>query len=137
MNHFHGSHETITEIRADGVFGGIFGASESSARSHGDIVHVIESPRPLSDYELNYEVEGAYEIALELARGDEALAEAIMSKGCETPSDCDPEDAAELGWEIQRLRGVLAARLGYTSVEMLDEHGTTWLCLSGCNVNVI
>ncbi|WP_337054010.1 hypothetical protein [Pseudoxanthomonas sp. USHLN014] len=134
MELFHGSSDAITEIRADGLFGGIFGSSEASARSHGEVLHIIESPKPLTDFELNYVVEGAYEIALELADGDEQVADAIMSKGCESLEDCDAEDAAEQGWEFQRLRGVLASRLGYTSVEMLDEHGTTWLCLPGCTV---
>ena len=97
--------------------------------SHGHVLHVIESTRALSDYELNYELDGAFEIALELAGGDESAAEAIMSKSCES-------DDAEQGWEFQRLRGVLASRLGYTSVEMLDEHGTTWLCLPGCGIRI-
>lgn len=131
MELFHGSPEIITAITASGVFGGIFGSvDEKAAMSHGDFLHVIESPRPLRDYDLNYEIEGAYE----LARGNEEIAEAIMSKSCEAAEECAPEDAGEMGWEIQRLRGVLASRLGYTSVEMLDEHGTTWLCLPGCTV---
>lgn len=130
MNYYHGSSETITEIRANGVFGGLFAsADERSARSHGDVLHVIESPRPLTDFALNYEIDGAYDVALELADGDEARADAIMSRACES-------DDGEDGWEIQRLRGVLAARLGFTSVEMEDEHGTTWLCLPGCAVRV-
>lgn len=135
---FHGSNETLTEIRAGGMFGGLFASSdERSARSHGNVLHRVESSRHLSDYELNYEVEGAYEAALELTDGDEAIADAIMSKGCEVPDSCDAEDAAELGWEIQRLRGELASKLGYTSIEMLDEHGTTYLCLPGCTIEVV
>ena len=131
---FHGSPAArISEIRATGVFGGLFASeSERAARSHGDTLHVIESPAPLTDYALNYKIEGAYESALEIAKGDEARADAIMSRGCECDSS-DPED----GWEIQRLRGKLAALLGYTSVEMADEHGTTWLCLPGCAIRKI
>lgn len=138
MDHFHGSDKAISAISDSGIFGGIFAAaSEASARSHGDILHRVESPKPLSDYELNYEVEGAYDIALELADSNEAMADAIMSAGCEYSGDVDPEDAGELGWEIQRMRGVLAARLGFTSVEMIDEHGTTWLCLPACSIEAI
>lgn len=133
---FHGSSESLDKIRAEGVFGGLFAATNArSARSHGDVLHVIESPRHLSDYSLNYEIEGAYEVALEVARGDERVADAIMSKECPSLDDCAPEDAGEQGWEFQRLRGVLASRLGYTSIEMLDEHGTTYLCLPGCSIN--
>lgn len=137
MKFFHGSKETINEIRNEGVFGGLFAsADKSAALSHGNVLHVIESPRHLSDFELNYEIDGAYEIALNLAAGDERIADAIMSKGCESLDDCDPEDASEQGWEFQRMRGMLAARLGYTSVEMLDEHGTTYLCVPGCSIAV-
>ena len=132
---FHGSSSKIDAITAVGVFGGLFGTNnKASALSHGPILHRIVSPRPLSDYSLNYEAEGAWESALEIADGNEAIAEAIMAKGCESLEDCAPEDAGEQGWEFQRLRGVLAAKLGYTSVEMQDEHGTTWLCLPGCEI---
>ena len=129
MELFHGSNEMITEIRTDGIFGGIFAsASEASARSHGDIIHRIQSPKHLTDFELNYEIEGAYDIALDIADGDEQVADAIMSEGCEALDETDGEQ----GWEFQRMRGELATRLGYTSIEMLDEHGTTYLCLPGC-----
>tara|TARA_Y100001001_G_scaffold164802_1_gene199014 strand:- start:6988 stop:7293 length:306 start_codon:yes stop_codon:yes gene_type:complete len=101
------------------------------------LLHRIISPRHLTDYELNYEIEGAWDAALEIADGNEDVANAIMAPGCETLDDCEPEDVADQGWEFQRLRGQLAARLGYTSVEMLDEHGTTYLCLPGCTIEVI
>ena len=130
---FHGSSQRFSEITDTGVFGGVFGTSEKyPALSHGAILHVITSPRPLTDFELNYVIEGAYEKALEIARGDERVADAIMSAAC--PAMDQPDWDYEFGWELQRLRGKLAARLGYTSVEMLDEHGTTWLCLPGCDV---
>lgn len=129
--HFHGSPSKIEAIKATGVFGGLFGASSAAAAlSHGDVLHEITSPRPLADYDLNYEVQGAWEAAVAVCGGDEERAEAIMSAGCEA-------DDAEEGWELQRLRGVLASRLGFTSVEMQDEHGTTWLCLPGCEIRVV
>lgn len=135
---FHGSNRSITEIRATGTFGGIFAAADKhAARSHGPVLHRISSPRHLSDFELNYEIDSAYETALEIADGDERVADAIMSKGCESLDDCNPEDAGEQGWEFQRLRGVLASRLGFTSVEMQDEHGATYLCLPGCQLEAI
>lgn len=128
MELFHGSHSKISEITSGGMFGGLFAAGdENAALSHGSVLHVIESPRPLSNYELNYETDG-HRIALELADGNEELADAIMSKSC-------PDAGGFDGWEVQRLRGLVAFRLGYTSVEMLDEHGTTWLCLPGCAIN--
>jgi len=136
---FHGSSESISEIRSEGMFGGLFTGTDDAARSHGGILHEIESPKPLSDWELNYEVDGAFDVAMAVARGNEAVAEAIMSKSCIVPESAEvaPEDFAEYSWELQRLRGELARRLGYTSVEMEDEHGTTWLCLPGCTVRAV
>lgn len=130
METFHGAHSKVHQITSGGLFGGLFSSvEERAAASHGDVLHVISSPKPLTDYVLNYEIEGAWEAAVDVCGGDEDRAEAIMSPGCECDSD-DPED----GLELQRMRGVLAARLGFTSVEMRDEHGTTWLCLPGCTI---
>lgn len=130
MQTFHGSSKTITEITGRGAYGGVFGATDAGpALSHGDVLHIVESPKPLTDYALNYEIADAWDVALKICRGDEEQAEAIMDSGCPCDSE-DPED----GLELQRLRGELARRLGYTSVEMQDEHGTTWLCLPGCSI---
>lgn len=131
---YHGSPAAIAKITASGVFGGVFASHEGAARSHGAVLHLVRSPRPLTDYALNYEIEGAWEAAVEVAGGDEDLAGRIMDIECPASDDCEPEDAGEDGWNVQRLRGVLAARLGFTSVEMRDEHGTTWLCLPGCEI---
>lgn len=128
---YHGTNNKIEQIKSGGTFGGIFGAPEiRSAQSHGDFVYEVTSNKPLTDYALNYEIDGAWEAAVEVCRGDEERAEAIMDASC-------PSDDAEDGLELQRLRGRLAAKLGFDSVEMLDEHGTTWLCLPGCNIKEI
>ncbi len=130
QTYYHGSPAVIDSIKPIGVFDGVFASvAADAALSHGDVLHVIESPRPLSDYELNYEVQGAWDAAVQVCRGDESKAEVIMQAAC----PYDGGDAEE-GWELQRLRGRLAARLGYTSIEMHDEHGTTWLCLPGCSI---
>lgn len=134
---YHGSFEEITTIKGSGTFGGIFGADERAARSHGNVLHLIESPRHLTDYVLNYDVEGAYDVALEIADGDEELADAIMNADCPVVGDVEPEDFAEASWNVQRLRGKLAAHLGFTSVEMRDEHGTVTLYLPGCTISKV
>jgi hypothetical protein len=129
---WHGSRDRVLEILDAGCFGGIFGAGDKrAALSHGDVLHIIDSPRHLTNFVLNYQIEGVYEIALDIVRGDAVLADAILDPGCPT-DDPDPE----VGLELQRLRGLLAARLGYTSVEMADEHGTTYLCLPGCSIRL-
>ena len=135
---YHGSPEPLDGIRDEGLFGGIFASeSEEAAASHGEHVYEIESPRHLTDFALNYEIDDAFSVALEVADGDEGIAEAIMDADAPIPEsmDVEPEDFAEASWEMQRLRGRLAARLGYTSVEMRDEHGTTYLCLPGCTLS--
>ena len=37
---------------------------------------------------------------------------------------------AVTGWEIQRLRGRVAAALGFKAVECRDEHGTSYLIVA-------
>lgn len=141
---FHGSRDpNLTEIKAEHAgawtcFGGLFGGSEMAARSHGKFVYEITSPKHLTDFELNYgERAGeAWELAVEIA-GSEERARCILDRACPCLEGTDLEDQGEESWEHQRLRGVLAARLGYTSVEMEDEHGTTYLFLPGCEVRRI
>lgn len=133
---FHGSsEECLTEIKDDDScspwfnFGGLFAASdEQVARSHGNVMYKITPARALTDYELNYSGElAAYSYAMRLANDSEELADAIMSRAC--PAACEMD-----GLEVQRLRGQLARELGFDAVEMEDEHGTTWLCLPGCQI---
>lgn len=135
FDHYHGGPSPLHEINSGGLFGGLFGASsKSAALSHGDVLHGLRSPKPLSDHDLNYEIEGAYGHALKLAHGDEEVADSIMSADTPVPEKLSGKDDGEISWELQRLRGKLASELGYTSVEMLDEHGTTWLYLPGSEV---
>ena len=119
----------LAEIKDSGLFGGIF--ASASGGMYGAHEYRVTSPRHLTNYELNYELEGAWDAALELCDGDETLADAIMTPGCEVEGDADD------GWNAQRLRGLLAARLGYTSVEMRDETGHAVLCLPGCKLEVV
>ena len=133
MNHtlFHGSYTVLTEIKKIGLFGGVFASPSSDvAESHGEILHVVEPGNLLTNYALNYEVEGAWEVAVELCEGDEEKAAVIMTPGCYSGAN-DPN----CDWGYQALRGELAATLGYDAVEMEDEHGTTWLCLPGCKIS--
>jgi hypothetical protein len=129
---FHGSREVIAEINAGGTFGGLFATQcNQAAGSHGKVLHIIVSPNHLTDFEMNYGDDSAEagRIAMDLCDGDEDRARAILDRGCPCDS-ADPED----GLELQRLRGQIAARLGYTSVEMEDEHGYSVLCLPGCEI---
>jgi hypothetical protein len=42
-------------------------------------------------------------------------------------------DCADASWECQRLRGVVAKKLGFKAAEMIDEHGTVYLINSNIN----
>lgn len=136
---FHGSHGLITEITREGIFGGIFAAdSLQVARSHGSVIYQVTSPRPLTNVIIHQE--DYWQEALELADSNEELAKAILNASCPVPEflademSFDTSFSAE--WYVQSLRGTLARLLGYTSVQMLDEHGTTWLCLPGCSIKL-
>ena len=117
----HISPADFGAIEEGGIFGGIFAAATVLGHTH-----IVRPANPLTDFELNYQIEDAYEIALEIADMDEALADAIMS------AECVHESVD--GWEVQRMRGELARKLGYDAVEMADEYGTSWLCLPGCPI---
>lgn len=122
-------HDGLTKISDSGIFGGVFASANGGM--YGEHVYTVVSERHLTDYALNYEIVEAWEIAVELCRGDESLAEIIMTPGC-VVEDTDPE----AGFEAQRLRGALAKALEYTSVEMLDECGHSVLCLPGCKISL-
>lgn len=115
----------LKEVTTAGIFGGIFAGPR--AGMYGKYLYRVLSPKHLTDFELNYEIEDSWKIALELCDDDAELAEIIMTPECNTP---DPEDE----YEAQALRGKLAFVLGYTSIEMRDETGYSALCLPGCLV---
>jgi hypothetical protein len=131
MKTYHRSPDPrFSTITMGGLFEGVFTCETKGAIQRDGYLFVVESLRPLTAYALQYEIDGAWAVALEVARGDEQKAEAILDPDCPHPDGDD-------GWEYQRLRGVLAARLGYTSVEMHDECGTSWLCLPSCAVSAV
>lgn len=127
--YFHGSNDpNLLEITPKGAFGGVFASPQKmAAQSHGDYLYGIQSTNHLTDYELNYEIPHAWDAALEMTKGDEELANAIMNAEAPDASGWD-------GLEVQNLRGKLAKKLGYTSVEMTDEHGSSVLALPGSKI---
>ncbi|GAG53612.1 unnamed protein product, partial [marine sediment metagenome] len=52
-------------------------------------------------------------------------------------SALDGENFADIDWKMQALKGVLANRLGFTSVGMIDEYGESVLALPGSRVIAI
>ena len=130
VTYYHGSKSEIAAIKNGGMFGGIFAtACKQAAMSHGKVLHTVTSQNPLTDYALNYEIDGAWNAALEIADGNEDLAEAMMD------ADCPDVDGFD-GWDVQAKRGELAKKLGFDAIEMRDEHGAVWLCFAKCTIAI-
>lgn len=137
---YHGSPDPqLTKINADGLFGGIFASCElQTAQSHGEYIYEIEldDSKIATTFELKYESMSAFAVARKIVNKSylaktydtEDLADAIISDNNDLVSDADDS------WELQRLRGQLALKLGYSAVEMEDEHGTSYLCLPTCKI---
>lgn len=147
MKLFHGSYSNETpEIKvgafalgtADNVFDGLFASAESDvANSHGNFVHIYDVARIASNSDLNDRIEEIIQFLRGEVEADdeqiEALAYALADDECDdefadilNPRSC----IGDAGWEMQRLRGRVAAHLGFDAVEMEDEHGTSYLIVN-------
>lgn len=117
----------LTAITSRGIFGGIFACPGRFVGGHGDHEYIITASRVLTDFEMNYGEEAGtiFDYAVASFGADDAAAALDIDHSCD---DCDDQ------FEIQRLRGLIAAQFGYDAVEMHDENGTSYLCLSGCAV---
>jgi len=131
---FHGSHDdALTTIRPDGLFGGLFCSSERrSAESHGRHVYVceIDDDAICSTQILNYHADPA---AIDRVLADEygETSDEVWARVVdERHDDLDADEA----WDAQRVRGLIAAALGFRAVECDDEHGTSWLVLPGVEI---
>lgn len=147
MKLFHGSYDTTAPVIkvgafalgcSDNVFDGLFASADSDiAGSHGNNVHVYNVNSVASNYELNDRIEDVMQYLRSEIEADEeqieALAYAIADDECDdafeeilTPRSC----TGNVSWEMQRLRGRVAAHLGFDAVEMDDEHGTSYLIVN-------
>ncbi|HDZ2531264.1 TPA: hypothetical protein RSS14_002523 [Klebsiella pneumoniae] len=144
MKLFHGSYENIAPaiklgayaMTGDNVFDGIFASADPEiAGSHGRFVHVYNVESVADNSDLNERISDVIAfLRLELESDDiEALAYALANDECDdsfadmlSPRSC----TGNAGWEMQRLRGRVAAHLGFDAVEMEDEHGTSYLIVN-------
>lgn len=144
MKLFHGSYENIAPtikvgafaMSGDNVFDGLFACADADiAGSHGAFVYGYEVDLIASNSELNERIDDVIEfLHKELDSVDiEPLAYAIADDICDeafadilSPRSC----TGDSGWEMQRLRGRVAAHLGFDAVEMEDEHGTSYLIVN-------
>lgn len=153
---FSGSHERIESIRDGGIFGGIFASqSQDAADSHGigsgRVTHYMDIADDKIASSSDLDTEGTEAIIrgelrdLSEEEYDEIFRAIVKDKGlysADIPEDRILEifrasDMAEADWDAQRVRGVLAKKLGFQAVEMADEHGTSYLVLPGVKVQAV
>lgn len=150
---YHGSSERIDAITDQGVFGGLCASrSKESALSHGDVLHLIkiDDDALLTQSHLNYQADYTTVKAIivlntaPIEDGEfDAVWELIVGDAAEHDSELDEDrllaifrsfDLASVGFEIQRLRGLIAEALGFKAVEIRDEHGASILVLPGVRI---
>lgn len=172
---YHGSHDqNLKEIKDNGLFGGVFAGSLSTARSHGDNIYKIEldwndvcENRDLSSHadlvrqvferetnldknDLNYKYD--FDLLWEIVIRDKGCDGLYTFSEVEYPLESEDEydvekeaenivchlldegDLGDAGWKAQKIRGIIAKKLGYKAVECSDEHGISYLVLSGANI---
>jgi hypothetical protein len=135
---FHTSPEPITKIGARGTFGShLCFADRVYAMAQGplhvyrldlDEGEIVESGRLLyADTE--GKIAGITQRIMELAECDEDTADELLSQRADvsTLEHIAAEDAADIGWKIQRLTAEAGRLLGYRGVSMQDEQGTVYL----------
>ncbi|HEY1843633.1 MAG TPA: hypothetical protein VGH05_02100 [Buttiauxella sp.] len=146
MKLFHGSrinNAPVIKIGAfamsgDNVFDGLFACSDKDiAASHGDYVFAYNVNLIADNAALNARISEVIDYLAGEVEADEdeidALANALADDECGdafagilSPRSC----TGDVGWEMQRLRGRIAAHLGFDAVEMEDEHGTSYLIVN-------
>lgn len=144
MELFHGSFETTAPIInygilavGDNIFEGLFASTDRNvAESHAANIFMYKVEKIADNSDLD--CDEAVQALIEELEIDEALAIDILDL---VSSDENLEDYAEvisprseyddnLGWESQRLRGLIARKLGFDAVECEDEHGTSYLIVN-------
>jgi len=146
MKLFHGSYSDTAPVikigafamTGDNVFDGLFASADfGAADSHGDYVHSYEVSNIADSSDLNARIDDVIAFLAGEVEADaddiEAMANAIADDECDdafesilNPRSC----TGNAGWEMQRLRGRVAAHLGFDAVEMDDEHGTSYLIVN-------
>lgn len=149
MKLFHGSYSSTAPVikvgafamTGDNVFDGLFASDTADiAASHGDNVYAYNVEKVATSADLNDRIEEVVAfLATEVTADEEeieALANAIADDECDDSFESILEPRSSAGgyaaasWEMQRLRGCVAAFLGFDAVEMDDEHGTSYLIVN-------
>lgn len=143
---FHGTYADTAPIIAigknaivgDNVFDGLFASSTYAVcESHGSAVFTYEVDSIATNDDLDCD-EAVAIIASELMIDSETAADIASAVAYEESLEDYSEylnprsefDCDDLGWEMQRLRGVIARKLSFDAVECEDEHGTSYLIVN-------
>ena len=144
MKLYHGtSDENLTATKDCGLFGGLFmSASIAAAQSHGDEIYCAELD--LAEIAESGDLDGVEDfhkffpwLDRENFEEHEAMLRAIVLDddgvwgfdSTDVLAAFAEEDMADADWLAQKIRGKVAASLGFKAVEMQDEHGTSYLVL--------
>lgn len=139
MNLVHTSPTEITAINTDGRFGSFlcFAAQEYATTAGAHVTYRIDIDERdiIRAGSLFYHSDAAtLEPLVERVAGmvgcDEDTAEDLIAQNIdvhELDLDIDPEDRANMSWDIQHVTGQAAKLLGYRGASMEDEQGTCYL----------
>ncbi|EOU9192923.1 hypothetical protein ACNZ6D_003660 [Escherichia coli] len=151
MKLFHGTYEKTAPIiklgefamSGNNVFDGLFACLDRDiAASHGNSIFIyhVDGDKIAESRDLNARFQEVYAfLRNELDTADvEEIADRVI-----WDNDSDIENFADIlsprldsdisgaySWELQRLRGRVAAYLGFDAIEMNDEHGTSYLIVN-------
>lgn len=139
MQLFHTSPNEITEINAFGRFGEFlfFSRCEYVMTAGEHVTYTIDldeddiiDAEQLFYHEDAEKLQPLVERVMNMVGCDEDTAEELIAQREDVHSiDCDiePEDLAEVSWDIQRITGEAAVILGFRGAEMEDEQGRAFL----------
>ena len=139
MKLLHTSPVEITEINSFGRFGEFlfFADGEYVMTSGAHITYTLEindSDIIIAENMFYHEdadkLAGLVDKVMMMVGCGEDTAEDLIAQRTDVHSidtDIDPEDLADISWEIQRLSAEAAVALGFRGVEMEDEQGRSYL----------
>ena len=139
MKLIHTSPAVITEINSFGRFGEfLFFAQTEYVMTAGDyITYAINLDEDdIIDAEQLFFHKEAEKLAplvgqiMQMVGCDEDTAEELIAQRESVffiDTDIEPEDLADISWDIQRITGEAAVLLGFRGVEMEDEQGRAYL----------
>ena len=163
---YHGTNTKFDKIKNNSgrwlEFGGIFASLEKDvAESHGKYLYsmVLADSDILTQQGMDYHLDAdkikkilIYEADLDASDDAfdddlELLWKAVVEeKGSCLSNYSDAERlkkilkedlSGDAGWKCQAIRGKIAKEFGYKAVEMNDEHGTSYLVLSGTEITEV